>query len=376
MNIGGITILGILAIAAAAITWNAGTTIAALAQPRKRRQIAWPEVTPPISIIVPVRAPAPALTACAKSLALLDYPDFEIILCAEDDDADAIELTQRTALEYEQFTACSSRISATANPKAALLDAGIQKARHDLLLLSDDNVVSPPNRLRTLVAYRNAGYGLVSNCVLGADARNFWGDVDRAFMNGHFARLQCAGDLIGLSFATGKSMFLSRADLQRSGGVGSIGATLCEDAELQRQLGAAGVRTALSHDRLLQPIGLRTFSEVWQRHLRWAMCRRQYAFLFFVGEALLSAPVASISAAIAGASLNVGFAPGLAAAATTLMAIEWAFLRISGAAPGWRFPAFWLTREMLALPIWFAALSRRRTVIWRTRLMNAHNRFG
>ena len=369
MSIGGITILGMLAVVAATLAWNAGTATAALLQPRKRRQVGWPEDIPPISIIVPVRAPAPALPACAKSLASLDYPDFEVILCAEDDDVDAVELTKRTASEYRQFTACNLAIPATANPKVALLEAGIQKARHDLLLLSDDNVVSKPNRLRTLVAYRNAGYGLVSTCVLGSEAQNFWGDVDRAFMNGHFARLQCAGDSIGLSFATGKSMLLSRADLLRSGGIGSIGATICEDAKLQRQLEAIGTTTTLSHDRILQPIGLRTFNEVWHRHLRWSMCRRQYAPLLFVAEAILSAPVASVSAAIAGVGLNVGFAPGFVATAAMLLAIEWAFLRISGATPGWRFPAIWLAREALSLPLWLAALSPRRTVVWRARVL-------
>lgn len=370
MSIGGSTILEVLAVVTATLAWNVGTAIAALLQPRKGRHVGGrPEALPPISIIVPVRAPAPALPACARSLASLDYPDFEVILCAEDDDVAALELTKQAASKYRRFTLCDSPVASTVNPKAALLDAGIQKARHDLLLLSDDNVVSTSNRLRTLIAYRNAGYGLVSTCVLGSEAQNFWGDVDRAFMNGHFARLQCAGDSIGLSFATGKSMLLSRADLRRSGGIGSIGATGCEDAKLQRQLEAIGTRITLSHDRIMQPIGLRTFSEVWHRHLRWTMCRRQYAPLLFVGEAILSAPVASISGSVAGVGLGVGFAPGFVASATVLMAIEWAFLRISGASPGWRFPAIWLTREVLSLPLWFAALRPRRTVVWRARAL-------
>lgn len=364
------SVLGMIAVVAATLAWNAGTALAALAQPRKKQLVSGrPEVMLPISIIVPVKAPAPALAACAKSLASLDYPDFEVILCAEEDDNDAVELTKLVASKYRRFTACTSHIPATVNPKAALLNAGILNARHDVLLLSDDNVVSMPDRLRTLITYRNAGYGLVSTCVLGSEPQSFWGDVDRAFMNGHFARLQCAGDSIGLSFATGKSMLLSRADLLRSGGIGSIGATGCEDAKLQRQLEAIGTRTTLSHDRLIQPIGLRTFSDVWNRHLRWAMCRRQYALLLFFGEAILSAPVASILAGMAGIGLNVGFAPCFVAAATTLMALEWAFLRIAGASPGWRFATVWLTRELLSLPLWFAALRPRRTIVWRARAL-------
>jgi ceramide glucosyltransferase len=353
-----------------AVGWLFGTLSAGLLQPLKRSRrngMAPSSSGVPVSVIVPVSSPAPALPQCAASLAALDHSTLEIILCcAETDQAAAAAIDaavqRHPALQRHVIAPATLR-----NPKSALLAAAVPLATHDLLLLSDDNVVASPQRIAQHLAARAAGHGLVSACALGEAAESFWAEVDAAFMNGQFARLQCAGDAVGLSFSTGKSMMVSRRDLLASGGFAPSGDTMCEDAVVQRQLVQAGQRVALTAEPVRQPIGRRDFAEVWHRHLRWATCRRQFAPLLFGLELVTSAPVAVLAGGAAAWSLGLGFADGAIATAILFLGAEWIFLRLAGWPAGRAFPLAWAARELLAPALWLAALLPRRRTYWRNR---------
>lgn len=365
-----ITMLASAALWTLAVGWLLGTWGAALLQPLKRSRrngVAPSSSALPVSVIVPVSSPAPALPQCAASLAALDHPALEIILCCAETDPAAA-----TAIEaaVQRHPALQSRVIAPAalnNPKSALLAAAVPLAAHDLLLLSDDNVVASPQRIAQHLAGRAAGHGLVSACALGEAAESFWGEVDAAFMNGQFARLQCAGDAVGLSFSTGKSMLVSRQDLLASGGFAPSGDTMCEDAVVQRQLVRAGQRVALTAEPVRQPIGRRSFGEVWHRHLRWATCRWQFAPLLFGLELITSAPVAVLAGGAVAAALGLGFLGGAAGTAILFLGAEWTFLRLAGWPAGRAFPLAWAGRELLASALWLGALLPRRQTYWRNR---------
>ena len=127
--------------------WHVSTMAAALAQPRKRRvhrSISHPSV----SVIVPVSSAAPALARCAASLAELDYPKVEVLLCAAEGDFAAAKAIVAAEQAQPGLRACVVKPAAIENPKSALLAAAIPIATHELLLLTDDNVVSSPLRIQ------------------------------------------------------------------------------------------------------------------------------------------------------------------------------------------------------------------------------------
>lgn len=353
-----------------AVGWLLGTLGTALLQPLKRSRrsgLAPSSSAVPVTIIVPVSSPAPALPQCAASLSTLDHPALEIILCCANTDRAAVAAIETVVQHHPVLRSHVLTPAPLNNPKSALLAAAVPLATHDLLLLSDDNVVSSPQRLAQHLAGRATGHGLVSACALGEAAESFWGEVDAAFMNGQFARLQCAGDAVGLSFSTGKSMLVSRRDLLASGGFAPSGDTMCEDAVVQRQLVQAGQRVALTAQPVRQPIGQRNFGEVWHRHLRWATCRRQYAPLLFGLELITSAPVAMLAGGAAAESLGLGFLSGAGTTAILFLGAEWIFLRLAGWPGGQTFPLAWTGRELLAPVLWLAALLPRRQTYWRNR---------
>lgn len=360
-----------------AVMWHVGTLLLASVQPLRRRHAmarrdGEPALTTAVSVLVPVSSPAPALAACAASLADLVHSRLEVILCCAQDDGPAIAAIRE---QVRRHPSLQLRVVAPAdlgNPKSALLQAALPLASHDLLLLSDDNVVSSRRRVDEHLALHEAGFGLVSACALGTAAESFWGEVDAAFMNGHFARLQCAGDALGLSFSTGKSMMVSRRALLAGGGFANAGDTMCEDAVVQRQLAAAGHRAVLAPTPVYQPIGRRAFDEVWHRHLRWATCRRRFAPALFALEMLTSTPVAMLAGAVVAAKLPLGL-PGVdgwvgaAATAVLLLGVERIFLGWAGWPVGRKFAFAWIVRELLAPALWLAALLPRRAIVWRRR---------
>jgi ceramide glucosyltransferase len=350
----------------AGIAWSVATACLATIQPLRRRTTRRSVASPPISIIVPVASPAPILEAATAALLRLDYRDYEVVLCAASNDAAGIELIERVACTSPRLRTCRGILRSGVNPKSILLAAGVAAARHELLLLSDDNVLSQPRRLQTNLAHRDAGFALVSTAVFGVEATTFWSEVDGAFMNGHFARIQRAGDAVGQSFAAGKTMFLSRAHLARAGGLIAAGQTLCEDGALQRQLTAAGLRTVVSDERLVQPLGARQRLDVWHRHLRWAGCRRRFAPALFLSELLLAAPVTAIAGGLAAPRLGLDSLGVSAASLMLMLTAEWIFLWLAGCPTGPRYCAAWMVRELMSLPMWFSALFQR-TAMWRER---------
>lgn len=359
-----------LGLAGASIAWWLATAVLAILQPRRRVRGYSTAEPDGVSVIVPVASPAPDLGACLESLRSLNYPHYEIQLVADVEDLPAVAAIEREArISPGLIRALVVSPSDSPNPKVNLLAPALAEARHDLLLFTDDNAISPPSRVQAHLDRFNEGCMLVSAAVVGVQPEKFWGQVEAAFMNGYFSRLQLAGDRVGRSGVMGKSMLVRRSDIQRSGGLLATGGTCCEDAALQQQIARAGGRTGLSRTPMHQLIGRRTAAEVWARHRRWFFCRRNHVPGVFVAEVLLSAAVASACGAFAAIAVGWAWWAGTLTVLSTLFGIEVAFLAIVRwpVGPWYRwYPLAWLMREALVLPLCIASLAGG-SVVWRNR---------
>jgi ceramide glucosyltransferase len=118
-----------------------------------------------------------------------------------------------------------------------------------------------------------------------------------------------------------------------------------------------GLKTVLADRVTEQPLGRRSWSEVWNRQLRWRLIWRFQAPAVFAGSLLTSAMPAAIAAALAAPLL--GFAPAILAG-LTLAAWLGAEVALS-LARGWPV-SFWsplafLGREILEMLVWLRALT-------------------
>ncbi|MCW5770966.1 MAG: glycosyltransferase, partial [Rhodospirillaceae bacterium] len=306
-------------------------------------------------------------------LAALDYPEFEIIVASEGEEPEVRRAL--AALPPEGRARVSWLVDSAAptfNPKVNVLIPAYRAARHGVILMTDDNAVTPPGRLRELLALLHGRTGLVSAAIVGVAPEGLAAELDAAFMNTFTAKYFMAADRLGFAYAIGKTLLFRRADLDRQGGVASLADGMAEDSVLREKIAAAGLGTVLAAAPTVQRLGVRPFAEVWRRHLRWMAHRRSHAPLPFVGELLQGyfLPWAVVGA-FGAAGLGAAPLAGVAATWLAWFAVDLAGTRAAGWHATWRQPLVWTLRELLLPAMWLTVLFKRR-IRWRQRDVLLH----
>jgi ceramide glucosyltransferase len=339
-------------------------TSASLAIFRSRRTADEPSLAgvpaadlPPISVLRPVRGLDPYDELTLRSGFELAYGRYELILCCEDADDAIVPVIRRLIATYPHVDAklLIGRDTLTSNPKLNNLIKGWRAASHAWVVMADSNVLMPPDYLQRLLAGWRADTGLLCAPPIGCMPDGFWAEVECAFLNTYQARWQYAADTVGLGFAQGKTMLWRRADLERSGGIRSLGAEIAEDAAATKVVRSAGKRVRLVDRAFGQPLGVRSARQIWMRQLRWAKLRRATFPLFFLPEVLSGAAAPMVAAAYAAEALDVSGVGVIAALGAVWFGSEALLAR----AAGWHIsalsPLAWLARDLMLPVLWVQA---------------------
>lgn len=245
-----------------------------------------PGARPPVTIIVPLRGIENFTTLTIARAFRLDWPSYELIFCVADP-GDAVIDEVRSAIATHPHIDASllvgeDRISA--NPKLNNCAKGWSAARNDWVILADSNVLMPPDYVETLLSSWRADSGLVCSPPIGSRPGDIWAEVECAFLNTFQGRYQYAAESCGQGFAQGKTMLWKKSLLDQHGGLEALGTEIAEDAAATKLVRACGRRVHLSSSPFEQPLGRRTFSEIWHRQTRWAFLRRVTFPQFFAPE--------------------------------------------------------------------------------------------
>ncbi len=348
--------------------------VCALTQPLRRRgagaadeAVARPATaSPAISVIVPVRGDRRDLGPCLASLATIDDPNIELVICVGDPEDPALP-TVRNVVEKATVPArcLIGRVAGLKNDKLQLVANGYENSRLPLVLMTDDNMIWNAALLRDLVVRLGGETGLVSGVATATGANTFWARVEQAMINGYFNRLMLAGDLLGVSHATGKILLFRRADLDAAGGMAALNTGVCEDATLREKLEARGLRSVLSPLGADHPVPDKSLHDVWHRQLRWFRCRRAHGGLIFWLEPLIGmAALVAWSLLWAFFDSNVAVWQPLLAGVTLWVGLEAGYLRLKRLPlDPWLLPAV-LVREAVFPVLWLQCLTRA-TIDWR-----------
>lgn len=280
--------LGLLAIGITSLLFSF-VMHACLRVVRRRTRTSGP--TPPVSVLKPLKGADPELYANLASLASQDYPDFELILGAEDTMDPALAVARRLKRDFPgvRITIVAGGRPIGHNPKVNNLAQLAGAARHDWMLVSDADVRVDPSYLRAMARETgDASVGLVSSMIANTGEKSFGATLDSLHMNGFVAAVVSAADVLASHpCVVGKSMLVRRSDLGNLGGLHAVKDVLAEDYVLGQLYHRAGFKVVLSGHPVHAVSVDRTLGSFFDRHVRWGQMRRHIAPFHHLGEPLL-----------------------------------------------------------------------------------------
>ncbi len=327
--------------------------------------------TPAVSIVRPVCGLDADAEATLRSTFHLDYPQYEILFCVASPNDPVIALLRKLIAVYPEQKAALliGDDIVSENPKLNNCVKGWRAAAHEWIVLSDSNVILPPDYLQRLFEVWDEDTGLVCAPPVGAAPHGMQAAFECAFLNEYQARWQYFADAIGAGFAQGKSMLWQRGLLDAAGGIAALGAETAEDAAATKIVREAGLAVRLADSFFVQPLGKRGEKEVWARQVRWARLRRVSFPLCFALEIFSGGIWPALLAGLAASLAGLPWWCGLVFAALWYGAEAVLALRL-GWHWNWRSPLLCLLRDSVLPLLWLEGW-RGRSFQWRGNAMVA-----
>lgn len=321
---------------------------------RKRDMAVMPR--PPVTLIRPICGLENNLERCLASSFRLDWPSYEILFCVAREDDPAAALARRLMAEHADIPArlLVGEDLFSANPKLNNVVKGWRSARHDWIVMTDSNVLMPPDNIARMMGRWDDQTGLVCSPPAGTEPENFGAFLESAWLDSFQARWQLFADAVGFGFAQGKSMLFNRQLITQLGGFERLGDEVAEDAAATLLIRNGGLKVRLVHEPFPQPLGSRNMLAVWKRQLRWARLRRASFPLYFLPEIFTGAALpgaAMVALAVMGIVSPIAPISYLAAwyGGEVLLA------RAYGWPAGWRILPAMVTRDLLLPGLFVAA---------------------
>ncbi len=234
---------------------------------RQRRKPGWswgPEVTEPVSVIVPAYNEKEGIEAAVRSLAGGDYPDIEVVVV---DDGS----TDGTAGIVERLGLPNVRVIRVPNGgKSNALNTGIALARHDLIVTVDGDTIFEPDSIRMLVQpFADPAVGAVAGNVKVGNRETLvaaWQHIE--YVIGFNLDRRLYEVLNCMPTVPGAIGAFRRSALAEVGGVSDE--TLAEDTDVTMALCRAGWRVVYEERAKAWTEAPTTLEQLYRQRYRWS----------------------------------------------------------------------------------------------------------
>ena len=257
---------------------------------------------PLVSVLKPLKGADPGLEENLRSFFHQTWPRYELLFGVRDWDDSAVPVVRRLMSAFPGVRAhlVVSDREVGFNPKVNNLANLFDRARGQVILISDSNVRVRPTHLEGLVGeLARPGVRLVSSPFRGVGGGSLGAALETLHLNTYvLGGTAAVHRLWGGVCVVGKSMMLRRADLEAIGGFGFLGAFLAEDQVCGQEVHALGGELVLAREVVDNVVGTPTVGDFLARHLRWAIIRRRITLPGYLGEFLLAPSVFALAAVV------------------------------------------------------------------------------
>jgi len=327
---------------------------------------------PPVSVLKPVHGPEAQLKENLESFFRQDYPAYEVLIAADEEDDPALDVAREVSSRYPKIP-CRILVSGKPpwpNPPAYSFSKMTEVAAYEILVTSDSDVEVSQNYLREVVApLLDPKVGMVTCLYRGKNVAGFWSGMTALGMSVEMtAGVLVANLLEGINFGLGPTIAVKKEALARIGGYQALGEYFANDYMIGNLIDKAGYRVVLSHHIINHIVSQKSFRKMWDSQLRWAKSTRYSRPMGHLGSSLIFAVPFGLLGFAAAMPLGKGWLGLFLLVAAFLnrilesWLIGWGVVRDPNAL---KKPWLYLVRDLLGFAVWVASYTAARAV-WRS----------
>ena len=287
-----------------------------------------PGFTPPVSNLKPIRGVDPDAYDNLSSFCRQDYPEYELVLCVDEDDLSVVPLVDRLRHDFPErnirLLFGSGRIAT--NDKVAKLARLVNEAAYEVVVISDSDVRVGPDYLRTVVApLKNPKVGAVTCFYVPTDVKTFTERLQTiGMMSDFYAGILVAWQLDGVKFALGPTIATTRSRLAGFGGYQKIENRPADDLLVGRLIAEQGYDVTLLRYCVSTVADFESMRDLLHKRMRWIVVMRHmrpwgHLGLFLTQGLPWSLAAAAVSSSAMVAGIYLGAYLGLRVAMTALI---------------------------------------------------------
>ncbi len=234
--------------------------------------------TPRVTLLKPVCGLEPRLDENLESFFTQNYPAYEIIFGARNNDDPALRIVERLRDKYPMvpIKLAFSGEPQHPNAKVCSLVEMIKLASSNYYVISDSDVHVEPNYIREIIApFADPKVGCVTCLYRGVPTGGLWSRLEALGMSVEMTSgVVCANQLEGMKFALGPTMIARREALEQIGGIGTLVDYCSDDYLLGNWIEEKGWDVVLSHHVIDHVVLNRNFRNSILHQVRWMKSTR------------------------------------------------------------------------------------------------------
>lgn len=322
--------------------------------------------TPPLSILRPLKGCDAETERCLESWFTQKYPaEYELLFAVASDEDPVCDLARRLSARYPNTPAelIIARPVLGPNAKVSSLCHLARKARHEHIVIADQDVFIAPDFLPTLAApMRDPAVGLVNCFYILANARGLAMRLEAVAVNADFWSQVLQGNTLKpMEFALGAVILTRRTALDSIGGFETLLEYLADDYQLGNRITKTGARLALCSLPVECRSQPQTARAVWKHQLRWGrtirVCQPAPYFFSILSNGTLWPLIACA------ADRRLGLACLLGAMAVRTLTAAGNYRKLTGAS-GWTAGVLAPLKDLFQVVVWAASFIGNE-ITWR-----------